>query len=663
MQKVTRLACLALLAAAGTARAAPEPAANSDTLDLSLEDLMQVVVTSVSKKSQTLAETSAAAAVISADDIRRSGATSIPEALRLAPGVQVSAMGNNKWAVSIRGFADRFSNKLLVLVDGRSVYTPLFSGVFWENLDVPLENIARIEVIRGPGASIWGANAVNGVINIITKSAFDSLGGQAAGAAGTELQGYGMLRYGWSPGPDTAVAVHLMAQNAGPSQTPDGRVGEDDWLNQTIGASLDHVFETSTLRVEGSVSRSLAGDAARVSLAPPSADYTAFTQRTDSQSLMVRWESRADAVQNSVQAYVTHSEFEHVMLDEQRTTANVEFQQHAALAERHDLIWGLGFRVSEDRIQSTPIVSVSESRHTCPLYSAYVQDEITLQPQRWRLTAGARFEYNESTHFGVQPNLRLLWTPNARQSAWISLARALRSPSRIEEGPSIYRYAIQPGMMAPQPPMLGETTTGPIDDESLDALDLGWRAQLSPTASLDVAAFYYDYDSLRGGRLGAPYLTPPGYLVIPRQTDNSSRAEEYGAEVSLDWRPLAMWRLQANYSWLEGSETSRNQQGMRNKFSLVSPTHQFSLRSALDLPQAWQWDVWLRAVSRIEAYDVPGFVTLDMRFAWRPADRLEFSLVGQNLLDAAHAEFGALMIPSQPTEVQRGGYVRLDWKF
>ena len=660
------LACT-LLAAALPAHPAAPPAdpAESDTLNLGLEDLMQVVVTSVSKKSQTLADTAAAAYVITADDIRRSGATNLPEALRLAPGVQVSAMGNNKWAVSIRGFADRFANKLLVVVDGRSVYTPLFSGVMWETLDVPLESIARIEVIRGPGASIWGANAVNGVINVITRSAFESQGGELAVAGGTELQGYGLAQFGWSLGPDTAVSLHAMAQDTGPSQGPRGEDGEDDWRNQAVEFGLEQLLESSTLRIDATAARSEAGDAAITGLSPPSSQYVPFTQHSEHQTLTARWETqRGERPQQSLQVYVTNSILEHVMLREHRQSADLEYQQHIGLGERHDLIWGLGYRHSLDSIRDTDIVAIADAKDTATLYSLYAQDEVTLVPQRWRLSLGARLDYNDATHLGVQPNLRVLWTPNAGQSAWISLARAVRTPSRIEQSQNVYRYPLASMDPALMPPTILETVTGPIDDESLDALDFGWRSQLSPTLSFDVAGFYYDYDDLRGGRMSPPQIVPPGYLIIHTQTDNSVRAQEYGAEASLDWRVLPQWRLQANYSWLHTTiERGHDPLQASSDLGGISPEQQFSLRSSLDLPHALRWDAWLRAVGPVDAFDVPGYVTLDMRLAWQAHRRLEVSLVGQNLLDAAHPEFGSLYLETPPTEVQRGAYARIDWKF
>jgi iron complex outermembrane receptor protein len=638
-----------------------------DALDLSLEELMSVVVTSASKKSQTLAETAAAVHVISAEEIRRSGASNIPEALRLAPGVQVSAIGNNKWAVSIRGFADRFSNKLLVLVDGRSVYTPLFSGVFWESLDVPLEMITRIEVIRGPGASIWGANAVNGVINILTRSPFDTLGSQVAVAAGSELRGYGYARHGWSPDPDTAISLHAKAHDVDASRQTGGGEGVDDWQSQTAGFKLERLLARGTLHVQGGISRTRAGDELTlISISPTTAlpvnPVVQSTEETSNSHLLARWEGvNGEDSQDSLQFSLEHSDYRQVILTEHRVTVDLEYQQRRPLSESQDLIWGLGYRYSTDRIGSSPLIHVSEPERDIALYSAYAQDEITLMPERWRLSLGARLERNDYTGIVFQPNLRLLWTPDVENSVWLSLSRAVRTPSRIERGGTVYIDVAQPGV---PPPNIAQLVSHALADEHVNALDLGWRHRFNTHASLDLAAFHYQYEKLRGVAATAPQFVPPGYLLIQTPVNNANSAEVSGLEASLDWRPAQDWRLQASYGWLSYKVSSApfpNQ--LPSDYVDVSPTHQFSLRSSLDLSPDLRWDTWVRHVSRIKRYDTPAYTTLDMRLAWQARKALEIALVGQNLLDSAHPEFGSTFIQSTPSEVERGIYLKADWKF
>lgn len=660
-----RIATLALLLASVWS----VPAAGSDSLaDLNLEELMSVVVTSAAKKSQTLADTAAAVHVISAEDIRRSGATNIPEALRMAPGVQVSAIGHNKWAVSIRGFADRFANKLLVLVDGRSVYTPLFSGVMWETLGLPLENVARIEVIRGPGASIWGANAVNGVINIITRSPFDVQGSQIAAAAGSELKGHGFVRHGWSPDPDTAVAVHAKLHDVDASRRVGGGAGVDDWRHFDAGFKMERLLEKGRLQAQGGAARSLAGDEVAMKTEPPAAYFERGTQRASNGYLMVRWESTdGTGRQDSLQAYLESSDYKHVILAEQRTTADLEYQQQIKLGVSHDLTWGLGYRYSRDRIESSPLIRVTEKRRATSLYSLFVQDEITLQPERWRLSVGARLEHNDYTGFVFQPNLRLLWTPSTQTSAWASLARAVRTPSRIERGGAAYIQADPLGVPPFIPPSVVKLVSERIGDEQLDALDFGWRHQLNRSTSIDVAAFYYRYDKLRGAALTAPQLLPAGYLLVETLDNNANRASQHGIEASLDWRVTSAWRLQANYSWLKSKVITADLPGQTvSDYADTAPARQFSLRSSLDLNSRWRWDAWLRRVSRIDNPTfgtIPAFTALDMRLAWQAQKGLELSLVGQNLLDRVHPEYGSSFIQSSPAEIQRAVYLRADWKF
>ena len=628
-----------------------------DPLELSLEELMQVVVTSVSRKAQTLAETAAAAYVIRADDIRRSGASNIPEALRLAPGVQVSAIGANKWAVSIRGQADRFSNKLLVLVDGRSVYSPMFSGVVWETLDVPLENIERIEVIRGPGASIWGANAVNGVINIITRSAFDTQGGKATLAAGSELRGYALARYGWSPDPDTAVQLHAKAHDTDPGSFSAGGKGVDDWQTRSAGFKLQRLIGPDTLRIQGGVNASSAGDEIMM-ITPAGIVPLRHDQEMTGGHLLGRWESDpTESRRNSFQAYLEHTHYDHIILGEQRTTLDLEFQQTRRTSASEELTWGLGYRYSQDDIRTSSLITLPDTEARTSLYSAYIQDEITLVPERWRLSLGARLEHNEYTGIEFQPNLRLLWTPDTQTSVWASAARAIRTPSRVERGGTVYLPVNAFSAL--------QLDNAQTSEEKLDALDLGWRYQFSRGLSLDLAAFAYRYGDLRDAAISGPaVLQPGGYFFIPSINNNGNSARASGIELSLDWRPRPEWRLQGTYSHLD-SEVKLAPGRLPSGYADTSPTHMLSLRASLDLSSTVRGDAWLRHVSPIRNpnFILPAHTTLDLRLAWQARPNLELSLVGQNLLDGAHQEYGSSYILSTPSEVERGIYARADWKF
>ncbi len=476
-----------------------------DNLDLSLEELMNLVVTSVSKKAQTLAETAAAAYVIKAEDIRRSGATNIPEALRLAPGVQVAAIGHNRWSVSIRGFNSRFSNKLLVLVDGRAIYSAAFSGVFWEHNDIPLNNIERIEVIRGPGGSVWGANAVNGIINIITYSAQSTEGGLLSAAVGDEVRGAALVRYGWALDEETHVRLHANTKSVDAGQTLAGGAGPDDWKSTQAGFRLDATRSGDSYTLQGNISDYQAGDRITAfTAAPPYASSLSTDGAGKTAHLLGKWEQPTDTGSRSLQAFIDHSDTDLGVARYRNNTFDLEYLQQAT-GDKHDLVWGLGYRVSKDQMDAAVHVLFTEPRKTFSLYSAFIQDEITLVPKRWRLTLGSRFEHNDFTGFEVQPNLRLLWTPSQEDSVWAAASRAIRTPSRGERTSTAF-------VSPPNPPFvplpLGVVGNPNMDSEKLTALDLGWRRRWSPTLNSEVAAFYYRYADLRG-------VLPPGPTTMP----------------------------------------------------------------------------------------------------------------------------------------------------
>ncbi len=622
-------------------------------LDLSLEELMQVVVTSAAKKPQSVAETAAAIFVIHAEDIRRSGATNIPEALRLAPGVQVAAVGNNKWAISIRGQADRFSDKLLVLVDGRNVYSPFFSGVIWENLAVPLENIERIEVLRGPGASLWGSNAVNGVINIITRAAGDNQGGLVTLAAGTELRGALFARQGWQLTPDTAAQVHVAAHTTDPSQTVAGSEGVDDWQSTSAGFRLDRVRGQDSFQVQGGVYTVDAGDELFLAT-PPLNSLVRDTQRTQGGHLLGRWEHRDSPTQeHSFQAYLEYSDYDFLPVTERRTTLDLEYQAQTELMSRHSVVWGLGYRRSQDEIGSGLVAELADPEQALSLTSAYLQDEITLQPERWRLILGARLEHYNTTGFNFQPNARLLWTPDTETSVWLSLARANRAPSRVERG----------GIVSVPTSLFSalELDNGLAREEQLDALDLGWRRQINPKLSVDLAAFYYRYKHLRNAVLANVLVLPSGYTFIQTVNTNGDQATASGFEAALDWRPQPEWRIQASYSGLDFS-LQQVPGSLANGYD-ATPEHQFSLRASHNVNQRLRWDAWLRYVGEVPLHAIPDYTSLDLRVSWQPSTDLELSLTGQNLLDSAHPELGNNFLLSTPSAIERGIVAQLRWKF
>lgn len=645
-----------------------------DQLDLSLEELMNLVVTSVSKKAQTLAETAAAAYVIKAEDIRRSGATNIPEALRLAPGVQVAAIGHNRWSVSIRGFNSRFSNKLLVLVDGRAIYSPVFSGVFWEHNDIPLDNIERIEVIRGPGGSLWGANAVNGIINIITYPAQSTQGGLVSAAVGDEVRANALARYGWALDDETYVRLHANTKSIDAGQAVAGGSGPDDWKIKQAGFRLDATRAGDSYTLQGNISDYQAGDRITAfSAAPPYATTLNTDGSGQTAHLLGKWEHPTDTGSRSIQAFVDHSDTDLGVGRYHNNTFDLEYLQQAT-GDTHDLVWGLGYRVSKDQVDATTHVFFTDPRKTFSLYSAFIQDEITLVPKRWRLTLGSRFEHNDFTGFEAQPNIRLLWTPSQQDSVWAAASRAVRTPSRGERAstafvsPPVFTPTKLPVMVVPPLATVGNPN---MDSEKLAALDVGWRRQWSPKLNTEVTAFYYRYAGLRGVLPPGPTTLPlfsGSSPYLPLDLTNTIGADAYGLELAVEWQPLSNWRLQANTSLFEIRARDALPGASGGEFLGATPSHQVSLRSSLDISSQWQWDVWLRHVAKLDGgttgFDaVPAYTSLNMRLAWKPQPKLEISLVGQNLLNAAHPEFVMTNILSTPVLIQRGVYLKTDWKF
>lgn len=660
------------LASSSASFAAPQGIGNIDSvLNLNLEELMQITVTSASKKAQSLAETAAAVFVIKADDIRRSGATNVPEALRLAPGVQVAAIGQNRWSVSIRGFNSRFSNKLLVLVDGRAIYSPAFSGVFWEHNDIPLGNIERIEVIRGPGGSLWGANAVNGVINIITYSAKDTQGGLLSAAAGDEVRGTALARYGWALDTETHLRLHAQAKTIDPGEAVAGGDGQDNWKSKQAGFRLDASRNGDKLSLQGNVSDYKAGD--RMTTILPSLPFTPSTTTLNTDGagqmahLLGRWERPTDAGFHSLQAFIDHGDTDFGPARYKHDTFDLEYQQQIT-REKHDIVWGLGYRYTKDQITTTPYLYFSDSGKSFSLYSAFIQDDITLVPERWRLTLGARLEHNDFTGFEVQPNVRLLWTPSAQDSLWAALSRAVRTPARGERASTVFvipRTDPPPSFI----PAMATVGTKGMASEKLAAFDLGWRRQWSATLTSEVAAFYYRHTDLRAVVPGtAPLFDAAANPYMPLYITNAIGADSYGMEASLDWLPRTNWRLQANASLFDIKARDVKPGITPDEFIGATPYHQVSVRSSLDITPQLQWDVWLRHTGKVKGGstpldDVSAYSSLDMRLAWIPQRDLEIALVGQNLLDSSHQEYVATTILSVPIKIERGVYLKADWKF
>lgn len=649
-----------------------------DLTSLSLEDLMDIRVTSTARRPQSVAETPAAVFVITHEDIRRSGVTSIPDALRMVPGLQVARIDANKWAISARGFNGRFANKLLVMIDGRSVYTPLTSGVLWDAQDTVLEDIDRIEVVRGPGASLWGANAVNGVINIVTKRAGDTQGGLFVAGGGTEEQGFTTLRYGGQFDGDTHYRAYVKYFNRDSQEFVGGGDANDDWQVGRAGFRVDWEPDgPDALTVQGDIYRGVVGTTGRVfSLTAPfqrtiSTDDTIFGA-----NILGRWtHDFEDGSDMALQVYYDLAEADELGVSFAEHTFDLDFQHHLKFGDRHDIVWGLGYRLIQGEFDGTFTTSFTESDRTDHLASAFVQDEVTLIPDELKLTLGSKFEYNSFTGFEVQPTGRLTWMPDSRQTVWLAASRATRTPSQSADSISINsvfapNFPFDPNDPNPFSQRFLLRVLGNPDEKSEDVLafEAGYRVQPTDELSLDFAAFYNIYDNLLSVEVESLVATPnPVCFIIPfpvgpclitgtSRFDNHGSAESYGFEAAADWRANDWWRIQAAYSFLHMNVDHDGAGGFTVHAEGRDPSHQLSLRSSFDLGEDWELDLWARYVSELPERGVDNYVTFDLRLGWQPLENLEFSIVGMNLADSSHLEFTPELVDTTPTAVERSVY-------
>ncbi len=670
------LLCLGLLWTPGKARAEPK-----DLTDLSLEELMQIEVTTVSKKGQKLSDAAAAIFVITNEDIRRSGVTSIPEALRLAPGLNVAHIGSNSWAISSRGFNGRFANKLQVLVDGRSVYTPTFSGVYWEAQDTRLEDVERIEVIRSPGATLWGSNAVNGIVNIITKSAKQTQGGDFSFGTGTYEKRFGSLRYGAQLGEDTYGRAYMKGFARGQFHTPSGPGVHDDWESYRGGFRVDHNgAEGSDWTVQGDMYRGDLGETLRLpSLAAPYMNNTVGRAPISGFNLLGRWKQALSVNSEfTFQSYYDHTYRKDLYFTEQRDTLDFDFQHRFAWLDDHDIVWGLYYRWTRPEYsESFPFV-IEPNRQAFNLYSAFLQDDFTLLPGTLKLTVGAKIEHNGYTGMEGQPNVRLLWTPAREHSLWGAISRAVRIPSVVENSGLLTTVVFAPSTGLNTSPLPGAVTfqgNGQYRAEVLWSYELGYRFMPRQDFSADIALFYNVYDSLRAYRSLSPTLVDGTYAQALVPFTNNASGDTYGAEIALDWRPMDRWQLQLNYTYLNMNLREKPVAGVVPSVVAAtgaSPLQQVSLRSGYNPVPDVDLDLWLRYVDRLPTSGpslvgfttyIPAYVTLDTRLAWRPMGNLELSVTGQNLLASRHTEFDQETYAPPLAGVPRSVYAKIDWKF
>jgi iron complex outermembrane recepter protein len=650
------------------------PAHSQDAGDLtqkSLEDLMNIEITSVSKKEQRTSQAPAAVFVISREDIRRSGALDIPDLLRMVPGVDVAQIDTGKWAISARGFNGQYSDKLLVLIDGRTVYTPIFAGVFWDSQNIPLDTIERIEVIRGPGAAVWGANAVNGVINIITRTANDTPGAYVAGGAGSSSIGPETVRYGGNTRNLGAWRINAEGFHYNSLPVFGGLDGHDDWRLIHGGFRTDSKLSTKdSLTTEGEAYQGNAGEMADtpVSLEPPENTVLALRDRYSGWNLLTRWDRViSPRSQTSLQIYFDRTTRGDTTYNIELNTFDVDFQHHFAWMARQDIVWGLGYRVSADGTDPTLRITFTPQNRGTQLFRSFAQDEIAVRPGRVKLSLGARLEDNDYTGFSMQPSARLVWTPDSRSMFWSAVSSADRTPARSDTNIRVNYTAFPgPGGLPALVSLFGNPNQ---KNEHLTAFEAGYRNTWTSRLSLDSTVFYNRYHDLTSVEPGAIRLEvnpAPVHLLIPSTFSNGLYGETHGIEVFANWKVTSFWTLSPGYSFFSahlhrfaGSQDFTDAAGTEGS----SPDQQAQLRSSISLPRNLQWNTAAYFVNRLPAIAVPSYTRLDTSFIWEAGERISLGVVGQNLLRNLHPEFSGSDTTVQPGLMRRDAYATIAWSF
>jgi iron complex outermembrane receptor protein len=619
-----------------------EPITSADSLKrLTIEELMNIEVTSVSKEPEKLAEVASAIQVITQQDIQRSAASNVAEALRLSSNLQVTQLNSRHWIISSRGFNSTFSNKLLVMIDGRTVYSPLFAGVFWDAQNVMLEDIDRIEVISGPGGTLWGANAVNGVINIITKRAKETQGWFVSGGLGSTLQHEAEARYGGNIGSNIFYRVYADHTERNHTILPGGKDNTDKWGFTQGGFSMDwDVSDVNVLTVQGD----FYGGKERSNPKPSS---------IDGQNIMGKWtHTYSESSKLILQSYFDRTWRIDVpgTINDELYTHDIDLQHNFPIGKNHNILWGAGYRFMSDKTQhATQFVGFLPEDRKMNLFSSFVQDEISLLPGRLQLTIGTKLQHNNFSRFEWQPSARISFTPFKQQVIWAAVSRAVRAPSRIDVDYFLPTY--------PVPSTSPSVAGGPnFVSEKLIAYELGYRIQPSSTLSFSVAGFYNRYNDLYSVE------ALPGTLTY--QIQNGAEGTSHGIEFSGNYFLLRSWRFRGGYTYFH--KKLKNKPGnVTDRSALTNlgtdADHQILLQSVLDLPANFQLDMIARYVDALPATQftqrVPSYFTLDTRINWQFKKHLQFTLNGQNLLEKQHIEVG------NGTFIQRGVYGKITWRY
>jgi len=669
------LALLPMVSSADPQQGAIAQAAPQELKNLSLEELSQIDVTSPSKEPTPAFRSPVAIYVITGDDIRRSGVTTIPDALRLAPGVEVARIDGSKWSVGIRGFGTRLSRSVLVLIDGRTVYTPLFAGTYWEVQDTLLEDIDRIEVIRGPGGTIWGPNAVDGVINIITKSTKDTQGAFASAGGGNEEQGFANFRYGGDDGKGLTYRVYAKAYTRGPEYHFD-HDNFDDWRGMQGGFRMDWTGgPRDQFTLQGDLYRQQDGEQVSLSTyVPPMNETVEGNAELSGGNALFRWKRTfSDGNDFQLQTYYDRTNRYEPNLGENRDTFDVDLLERTKISARQELLYGLGARTSDGRFIEVASGLVFDPLHRNDyLFSGFLEDDITLVDRKLLLTAGSKVLRTNYTGFNFEPSVRLMWTPNDKQTFWAAYTHALRTPSDAEEDFNLSSFI---GTAPNGVQEFARFSPNPqFALEQLNGYEIGYRQLIGKNFYIDVATFFNHYHDLFSQDLAGPIflestlpfpvpVEPPVHILLPAQFRNDLYGFTTGGEIAPEWRPKDFLRLRASYSYLNMNLSKAPGTALGETPESVvgsSPRHEVTAESSFDISKKLQADLIYRYVSALPAGSAPAYSTGDVRIAWRFHPELEFSVAGQNLFQHYHVEYAA--DPGGPVAILRSVYASLAWR-
>ncbi|MGD9722868.1 MAG: TonB-dependent receptor plug domain-containing protein [Pirellulales bacterium] len=656
-------------AAAGDSPAARTGTTDGLNPDMKLDELVKQdvlvpaltqVVTTVDRQESTVGHSPAAVFVITQDMIKRSGARCIPEALRMAPGIQVAKISSSTWAITARGFQGRFANKLLVQIDRRVVYTPTFGGVFWDIQDVVLADVERIEVIRGPGTTAWGSNAVNGVINIITKSSKDTQGALVQSGGGNYEQDFNTVRYGGKVNECLSWRAWGQQFDRGPGWSGDEFV-PDGWRQQRFGFRTDWTpTKEDTVTVQGDLYNGYDGQRFDNTVPfPPFSVEVTDKVHVSGGDLLMRWSRDLDEDTGwQLQSYFMTDRRHQTAWQENRNMWDIDFQHRFSPAEYHQVIWGANYRWNQDRERGGFSFMLIPNDFLTQWANVFAQDEMTLVEDYLYFTAGCRLEYNTFGRFQPEPTLRLLWLPSKEQCAWMAVSRAVRNPTRFDTGIRLRTSGPTPGTFFQ---FDGDPSFQP---ETVLAYEAGYRAQPTQNFSWDICGYINDYRKLRGlGPLQGITIIPPGLPTFVIPLANNVSAVSYGAELTATWQVRENWQLFGAYTLFEVNAKGApgTDQFFVEQYNYATPHNALYMRSSWDLTDKWQFDLIPRYMDRVTFNDVPKYIEMDARLAWHPNANLEVSLIGQNLLNPHHLEYTDFELGLFDTEVRRGVYGMITW--